>query len=717
MNRDGVLLGLLATSGQILLLREVVTAFGGSELLIGTALFGWLVWVALGAWMGGRSTARVHPVILFMLGAWLLPISLVGVRLVSIIITDVPGEIIPLHLAMLISMLAVAPVALVSGWLFPAVARQKRTAVNAITTVYLFEGLGAFAAGVMVACIVGRVVGNVGMSLIVGIVLAAMTMYSSTQYRLLSILSGLVMAAALIATDAGSGLDRRCDQSRYPGYTVEQSFDTPYGHQTVLSRDSSLVLVTDNAVEATYPNLQVDENLLVPALVYNPTAQSVLYFGRAEFGLAELAAEFPGVRLTAVDPRGGLSDRLDPARLLKQSTVQVRDDPLAFLSKALPHSYDIVILSTGRMDSYRASRMVTPQALDLVGQCLKDSGVLVLPTTYDSDRYVSTESGELLSIIVNTLKRSFTNVTLWPGNATLILASEKMPLDLSLDTILVQIGRMPYRPEYVNDLYLGERLDQMKRERLSGALSGQSGTNDALRPTLASREAWSRARMSRTDTLLATLLFGRPIWLVAFPVLILVLFWWTLSPAARSRRVGMFMYFVAGSVSLSLELLAFYTYQSTAGSLYTDMAVLIGTFMLGLALGAYLANSTLGTGIGQLSLLTLAVAAVLLGFTWQSIDYRLALIYHALFLLVAALATGSLFVAATRRYYASDANENRGFGYAAELVGSAVGALLTTTVLLPVIGINWLLFALVIVCVLGFVSDKVVDPIRRRRPI
>lgn len=513
------------------------------------------------------------------------------------------------------------------------------------------------------------------------------------------------MAAILISTGACSVIDRVCDQVRYPGYTIEQSFDTPYGHQTVLSRDSSLVLVTDNAVEATYPNLQANENLLVPALAYNPTAQSVLYFGRAEFGLAELAAKFPGVRLTAVDPRGSLTDRLEYVRPLGQSTMRVRDDPLAFLSKALPRSYDIVILGTGRMDSYRASRMVTSRTLDLVRRCLKDSGILILPTTYDSDRYVSAESAGLLAMITRTLQRSFSNVALWPGNATLILASEKMPLDLFLDSILARIEQMPYKPEYVSDSYLGDRLDQMKQERLSGAISVQSGTNDVLRPALASREAWSRARMSRTDSQLATLLFGRPIWLIAFPVLILVFFRWTLSPATGGRRVGMFMYFVAGSVSLSLELISFYLYQSTVGSLYTDMAVLIGTFMLGLALGTYLAGRTLGSGIGRLSIITLAAAAVVFGFTWRFVDYRLVLIYHALFLLVAALATGSLFVAATRRYYGSSTNENRGLGYAAELGGSAIGALLTTTVLLPVIGVNWLLFSLAIVCMLGLVSD------------
>ena len=51
MNRDGFLLGFLATATQVLLLRELVAAFGGSELFVGTALFGWLLWVAAGAWL------------------------------------------------------------------------------------------------------------------------------------------------------------------------------------------------------------------------------------------------------------------------------------------------------------------------------------------------------------------------------------------------------------------------------------------------------------------------------------------------------------------------------------------------------------------------------------------------------------------------------------------------------------------------------------------
>jgi len=83
-------------------------------------------------------------------------------------------------------------------------------------------------------------------------------------------------------------------------------------------------------------------------------------------------------------------------------------------------------------------------------------------------------------------------------------------------------------------------------------------------------------------------------------------------------------------------------------------------------------------------------------FTFDIIPASYLLIYHCAFLLLSASATGGLFVAATWRYYTVGNNQNRGIGYAWELLGSAVGALLTTTVLLPVIGLYWLMISIII---------------------
>jgi len=167
----------------------------------------------------------------------------------------------------------------------------------------------------------------------------------------------------------------------------------------------------------------------------------------------------------------------------------------------------------------------------------------------------------------------------------------------------------------------------------------------------------------------------------------------------RQKRLGLFVYFVAGSVSLAMELLSFYAFQATAGSLYSQLAVLVGAFMLGLSLGAWYASRTDRPGVEYLALVTLLAAGLIFMFTHDLIDVRLGVLYHPLFLFTVALATGSLFTSATRRYYGYSLTGNRGLGYAIELAGSGLSALLVTTVLLPLIGLEG-----VFICLLSLVA-------------
>jgi hypothetical protein len=101
----------------------------------------------------------------------------------------------------------------------------------------------------------------------------------------------------------------------------------------------------------------------------------------------------------------------------------------------------------------------------------------------------------------------------------------------------------------------------------------------------------------------------------------------------------------------------------------------------------------------------LLAATLLFLFTFDSVKPQALLFYHLFFLFVVAAATGSLFVAATNRYYPTGLESNRGAGYACELIGSSVGALLTATILLPVIGLQWLLIVIAVLVVLSFVGS------------
>jgi hypothetical protein len=228
MKREAVLLGFLATSGQVLLLRELVTAFGGTELFIGTALFGWLLWVAVGALIGGTRLS-INSQLLFFAGVLLLPLSVVSIRFLPLLVTNTMGEMIPLTTAAPLSVIVMGPVGLVSGLLFPVIARQGRDAGDAIASVYLFEGIGAFAAGAVTVVLIGIGVGNLGSGMAVGALICLLTAIQPSRYRIVLYVACGAMTFLLATTKFGEALDRFCDQTRYPGYLVEQSFDTPYG--------------------------------------------------------------------------------------------------------------------------------------------------------------------------------------------------------------------------------------------------------------------------------------------------------------------------------------------------------------------------------------------------------------------------------------------------------------------------------------------------------
>jgi len=717
MNRHAFLLGFFATGAQVLLLRELVATFQGSELFIGTAMFGWLLWVAVGAWLGGRRRVNARPVALFRLGVLILPLTVVAARLSPLLLSRVIGEAVPFTIAALLSIIAVLPAGLISGGLFPAICRPSSECEKSIVTVYLWEGLGAFAGGLLVAVLVGTVMSTLGAGLVTGAVVCVGTAIKTPLRRSrVELTIAAIFVLLLVFTDKGSALDVRIDRLRFAGYEVTASFDTPYTNQAILSREGSTILVTNNAVEAVSPDRESAENLLLPPLLYRPDATSVVLFGRSEFGVAQLRDSLPGLSLTAVDSRTALSKRLPLANSQGTPVRRVPSDPVRFAEEQ-PETerFDIAVISVSHLDNYRQSRLLTAGFFRALKHRLAENGLVYILCPYDTDRYITVEARQVLSVINSALTRSFGHVAAWPGATTAFFASDSIRFDIPYDSLAARIVRLPLAPQYVNDYYLSDRLSDLKVRRLADELANADSLRNTLaRPLLATLQAGYRAQMNKLDRFLVGAALGQAWWWwFLVPAFILALGAGTMLGKRGGSRFGLFLYFVAGLVSLSLELLSFYVYQSMAGSLYAEMAVLIGCFMLGLSLGTWAASRVQRPGLENVALavLFLAAAVFLASFWW--VNASLALVYYSAFLLVTALATGTLFVAATRRYYVDPARRNRGAGYAVELFGSALGALVVATFLLPMIGLYWLLGAIMALIAATFLGLRYV---RRKEP-
>jgi hypothetical protein len=278
----------------------------------------------------------------------------------------------------------------------------------------------------------------------------------------------------------------------------------------------------------------------------------------------------------------------------------------------------------------------------------------------------------------------------WPGETTLLFGSSQ-PLDtLTAMTLVARLDALPYQPQFLRPEVLLDRLGPMKIERLGSILAGNDGANSLKRPGLLTSHLIYESRTSAGGRVLSWLL-SHWWWLLLPGVAMLV--WIVLTGVRRNPHSLTRLLLIAGGfASLSLELVSLYLYQSVAGSLYSEMGVLFGTFMLGLAAGAALGRRT-DSGGAVVSSLTLGLLATLA--LWLSYGTVVGglLIYHVLFLFTIAAAAGSLFVGATHLFYGDAFAANYGSSYAWEITGSAVAALLTMPILLPMIGLNGLLAA------------------------
>jgi spermidine synthase len=704
MNRKAFLLGLFSIGGQVLLLRELVSSLNGDELFICTALFGWLVSVAIGSYFGGKSRLTMKPSFLFILGTILLPILVVLIRLSPTMAGFEAGEIIPFIISVLISIACMFPLGAISGALFSAITKEGYRPAESIAQVYLFEGLGAFVGGILNTALVGVIFSTLAMALGFGLIVIMILLIGFNRRRdtfYLAIYCILLLALKIFIPD----LDKYLDSVKYVRFNVENSFDTHYGHQTILSKDGTISLLTDNSVEATHPDLYSTENLLIPPLLYRPQARNILFMGRAELGIMQLAEKFPDIKITAIDQRDQLSSLLDSNIKSSGKINRLDDDPVAFLAKrSFLIKYDIIIINGGEPDSYKSNRLMTDRFLMTAGLLLKDSGVIYLPSRYDSDRYISQEKRGTLSIIYNTLKKSFKYVSFWPGEMTLFLASNKPIFDLPMDSILNRINNLPYVPQYINPDYLADRLQKLKFDRLQEAVNSADKINSLEYPSLIYKQILYRSQSNPWDYKLVSVLFDTYIWIITLSVLFFILYLILLLHKQRRRRYGLFLFFIAGLVSLSLELAAFYQFQASAGSLYSEMGALIAAFMIGLSIGTYVAMKSNRERLELPALILMLASIGIYSFTYGNISTDTLLFYNLSFLLTIAMATGALFVAAANRYYFGRSESNRGLGYAFELVGSAIGAIVPTIILLPVIGFQWILISIAFIIVIAIIG-------------
>jgi len=710
-------LGFSAVVTQLVLLRELLSAFSGNELGLGVMLGAWLLLMGLGSW-AGRSAARLkNGTGVFVWGQILLALwPLVAVFLLRalrnvVLIRGVEAGVVETVLGCLVVLF---PYCLVSGYLLTLTCVAPLTGDQplGVGTVYFLDSAGSILGGMLFTFLLvyffspfGALAWGAFLNLAAALALGCTyppqmntdehrlgTRHRKFHLRLSAFICGFT-ALGLAATLALCDLDRLTTAWQYPESAIAYTGNSPYGRLVVTESAGQYSFYENGVLCFSTQNVEEVEEKIHYAMAQRPRAQRVLLLSGGISGTAKEILKYGVARLDYVelDPLAVECGRKFVPENLADARISVIAADARFFVRETQERYDVVLVGAPEPSTSQLNRLYTREFYQAVNRILVPGGVLGFAAGEYLD-YVSPELGRTIATTHATLKSVFANVMVIPGSKVAYLASQG-PLYTDIASRIEGAGVQTrwMKRQYLRSVFEPGGLGDMER-----AAATPAALNEDFSPVLYYEHL--RHWMSKFENHLGLL--------AGCLAVVLALFFW------RMRAVS-FAIFTAGFAASALELVLLMGFQIVFGSVYQQLGVIITAFMAGLAAGSWWgkrsstafqavkghgpeARATTDdrqdacpttAGVAWLAVVIALLAAGLplvlralgAGTAWA----------HAGFVLLAfiiAAAVGLQFTLAGRKELPGGAAASD--LYTADFLGACLGALLPSALLIPLWGVN-----------------------------
>lgn len=723
--------GGVTAAGQVLLLRELLALFSGFELAAAALLAGWLLWSSVGSLLagfilgGGEARARTGLAWLLPLLGILVPASLFATRAAPLMLQElgVPLGLRPSLGALCgISLVAPAPFCLVGGALFAAAWKSLARGTRPPLQIYLAESLGAAGGGLLVYAALAFLLleiraldvalGLCGLAVFVGVWLLLGPGRKMWRW-LAALVLGLAFAPLFLQE---AELELSSLRWRW-GPDAVASRDTPSQRVVLLQRQGERSYFGGSGWLFTVPDPRHAEWATQPALLAHPEPRSVLLLGGNPYALVRESLKQPTVKkIVFLEPDNVFLDFLQQTLPKREQEVVgtpgtrvLREDPVPYVRGAR-EKYDVVLLNAGEPLNSQVGRLYSLEFFRDLQGVLAPGGLFGFSVPASPEALGPAQEEQLRSLYA-TAAAVFGQVRVVLGGTACFFCSdakESLPLDAS--ELTARLARRDMVLHYVREDTLDEFLSPFRQGYVKAVLEegDTAELNRVLRPVSyahsamlwlrESKTAWARdlaeffAAMGREDT-------GRfsPLFYCAVGVAALLALLGRIPKYGVPACVAM-----GGAGGMALELGLLLAFQGLAGSLYSRLALLVGAWMSGLGLGAWLVHKNPAHGEEALRRLALTQGALALLMAAAGPLFVLMLgaendvpwlVVFTLLCLSGGACGGAHFGLATQTLARGGATL-----YAMDLAGAAVGVLVAGLFLTPLLGVGWSLslFALVL---------------------
>ena len=672
-------LGVMAVMTQLALMREMLCVFSGNELALGVILGNWLLLTGLGSWLGRTASRMRHTertLALLLLFVALLPLAQVFTLRELRNVVFVRGATIGLSETVTASFLWLAPFCVVSGYMLTLACGALATPqdMSAIGTVYVTDSVGSVLGGALFTYVLVRRLDHfalLSLPALVCLLVAGWLAWHERQYWVVG--AAGIMAAGLVVALVAMDVDGATTARLFSGQRVVFRGNSPYGRLVVTESAGQLNFIENGVPVIATHNIEEVEETVHYAMSQRPRAERVLLIAGGVSGTAREILKYGVAEVTYVelDPLIITVGRRFLPESLADPRIRVLNTDGRLFVKHTQETFDVVIVDMPPPSTSQINRFFTSEFFDEAKRVLAPGGVFAFSLGH-YENFVSPELARVLASASTTLRRTFRHQLVIPGGRIFFLASDGE----LYDDIATRIEQAGVSTRLVNGHYLSAVLTPDRLADMQRATAARAAVNTDFNPVLYYYHLmhWMSQFRERYGLWAIVLVSGFAAYL------------------ARTRAVP-FAIFASGFAASALEGVLLLGFQILCGSVYRQVGVIITVFMAGLAVGAFAATRyrRIGNRVPLAGLaLGIALLAAILPAGLKSLEHAPVPIVQAaiaLLTLVLASMVGMEFPLATRTSVRDVAGTASRL-YTADFTGACLGALLASTLLIPLLGVT-----------------------------
>ncbi len=678
-------LGISSIMTQLTLMRELLSVFSGNEMVLGIILSNWLLLTGLGSYLGKTASKLKSPLSVLVVAeifVAVLPIadvflvrSLRNAIFIRGAMVGVTGTVVSCFVLLL-------PYCIIAGYLLTlacCVLASKEEA-SSIGQVYFMDNIGDIAGGFLFTFVLIYLFNHFGIlyfPAFLNLFFAIALSFSLNRKILLG--TAAVVTSGLTALLLTLDLDNVSTKIEYAGRTVVYRGNSPYGNLVVTESEGQYNFFESGIPLFSTQNIEEVEETVHYAMAQRPDARNVLLISGGVSGTAKeiLKYDVKGVDYVELDPLIiEVGQKYVPENLHdERNRIHVINTDGRLYVKRTEKRYEVVIADLPDPSTSQINRFYTYEFLAEAKRSLTKEGVLSFSLGH-YENYLSKELARLIGVAHRTLRKVFANVLIIPGGRIFFVASDG-PLYKDIATRIEQAG---IQTQWVNRAYLSAMLTPDRLADMQRAISEKAPLNKDFSPVLYYYRLlyWISQFKVRFGILAGVLLLAFGIYLV------------------RIRTVP-FAIFTTGFAASALEIVLLVGFQILHGYVYNQLGIIVTMFMLGLAIGSFAMNRMLARRTRRdLVKLEFAIAVyagslpfILMGLGrtggWLASSISANVAFPLLTLILAAF-VGMEFPLAGKADFKGVASTAARL-YTADFVGACMGAMIVSTVLIPVMGV------------------------------